>query len=183
MLARVMPARACRRGTRCGGRAHPPRCCSSTASTASSPGSTCWRETRRRSSGCARPAAATFLLGAGARHRCRCSLLARGDCRALAAARQLRSGHRADGFFSLGMIADFDASLAGVRAVVLPPSVLGIGRRRAGAVSRGRSRRRARHRHRLFLRRSGARRARPDRARVSEPLSLHGRRRRSRTRG
>ena len=80
--------------------------------------------------------------------------LARGDCRAVARRLSCDQDIAADGFFSLGMIAEFDASLETFGAVVLPPAVLGVGRGGAGAVSRSGSGRRARHRHRLLLRRS-----------------------------
>ncbi len=69
----------------------------------------------------------------------------------------------ADGFFSLGMLARLRRQPRRVRSFVLPPSVLGERRRRADALSGGRSGGCARDRHRLLLRRSGARRARPQR--------------------
>ena len=70
-----------------------------------------------------------------------------------------------------------------VRALVLSPPVLGNRRRRAGPVPRGRGGGRARDRHRLFLRRSGARRAGP-RAATRFKLCITSRSAcRSRTRG
>ena len=55
-----MPRRGRAVGRALVGRADSSRCCSSTASTASSPASTCWCAIRRRSIACAPPAAATF---------------------------------------------------------------------------------------------------------------------------
>ena len=61
-------------------------------------------------------------------------------------------------------------------------AVLGMRNARAGAVPRGRGRRHPRHRDRLLLRRRDARAARAcGRARVAEPLPLHGGRRRGRS--
>ena len=164
-----------RRGTRCGGRRAFTSRCSSIASTASRRACTCCARDAGGARAAAAPRAAASSSGSRSTTRCRSCCLARGDCRALAARLSCDQDIAADGFFSLGMIADFDASLAGVRPVVLSASVLGVGRGRAGAVSRSRSRRRARHRHRLLLRRSRARRPRPDGPRVPEPVSLHGR--------
>ena len=101
--------------------------------------------------------------------------LARGDCRALAARLSCDQDIAADGFFSLGMLAEFDASLGHIRTGVLPQSVLGVRRRRADSLPRSGSRRRTRHGHRMLLRRSRPRGARSRRSRLPEPLSLHGR--------
>ena len=139
------------------------------------PGLYCWCATRRRSIAL-RAACGREFLWERPSEPLPFYLLARGDCRAVAQRLSCDQDIAADGFFSLGMIADFDASLDDVRAVVLSPPVLGVRRRRSGAVSRS----------------GGApARAAPasaasttircttllglDRPRVPEPLSLHGR--------
>ncbi len=62
--------------------------------------------------------------------------LGRGDCRSLARRLSCDQDIASDGCFSLGMIADFDASLAEYGPLVLPPSLLGIGAGRTDSVSR-----------------------------------------------
>ena len=62
--------------------------------------------------------------------------LGRGDCRSLARRLSCDQDIASDGCFSLGMIADFDASLAEYGRFVLPPSLLGIGGGRTDSLSR-----------------------------------------------
>ena len=61
--------------------------------------------------------------------------LARGDARSLSARLSCDQDIAADGFFSLGMLADFDTSLHTFGSVVLSPPVLGDGHRGSGPLS------------------------------------------------
>ena len=73
-------------------------------------GCTCCCAIRRRSTGCEPPAALSFC-GKLADEELPLRCLARGDARSLAARLSCDQDIAADGFFSLGMLADFDASL------------------------------------------------------------------------
>ena len=157
------------RSTRCGGRLAFTWRCSSIASTDVEPG----LYMLVRDDADARAAAG--------RVRARVSLGARGGRPAAVSARARRLPSlaarlscdqeiAADGFFSLGMIAELRREPRRVRALVLSPPVLGNRCRRAGALSGGRGGGRARDRHRLFLRRSGARRARASAATLFKAL-------------
>jgi hypothetical protein len=91
-------------------------------------------------------------VGAGDGHAT-ADRLARGDCRRLAARVSCDQDIAADGFFSLGMLADFDASLeefgpSFYRQLFWESGVVG-----QVLVSGGRGGRRSRHGNRLFLRR------------------------------
>ena len=93
----------------CGGRRASTSCCSSIGSGRRRPDCICWAATGRVSSGCLRE-----IRGAtcGAAHdMLPLVCLGRGDCRSLARRLSCDQDIAADGFFSLGMIAEFDASL------------------------------------------------------------------------
>jgi hypothetical protein len=101
--------------------------------------------------------------------------LVRGDCRALAQRVSCDQAIAGEGFFSLGMIADFDASLQAFGAAFyrhlfwesgVVGQVLYLEAEAAGTRGTGIG---------CFLRRSGARCPRPHRARISEPVPLHHR--------
>ena len=99
---------------------------------------------RRRSTACAPPAAASSLWS-----RSHAIAAARSASRAATAARspqrvELRSGRSRRRVLQPRHDRRLRREPRGARAGVLPPSVLGIGRRRADALSRGRGRRRAR---------------------------------------
>ena len=174
MLSRVMPRRGARRGTRCGGRRGFTSRCSCIASTASRPGLYLLRATRQPLDGCGRRCGREFLWEP-ATDALPLYLLARGDCRALAARVSCDQDIAADGFFSLGMLADFDASLeefgpSFYRHLFWESGVVGqvlyLEAEAAGARGTGIG---------CFYDDPVARRARPRRPRVPEPLSLHDR--------
>ena len=99
--------------TRCGGRRASTWCCSSIGSTDVAPGLYLLvRERARLRTRCAAVCERDVPAGCPRTTRCRCVCLARGDCRAArrAVSVAIRTSP-SDGFFSLGMIADFDASL------------------------------------------------------------------------
>ena len=73
-------------------------------------GCTCCCATRTRSIGCEPPAVLTSC-GKPRTNSCRSGAWRNGDTRSLAARLSCDQDIAADGFFSLGMLADFDASL------------------------------------------------------------------------
>ena len=102
--------------------------------------------------------------------------LGRGDCRSLARRLSCDQDIASDGCFSLGMIADFDASLAEYGRSFYRHLFWESGLVGQILYLEAEAARREGDWHWLLLRRSRARGARPEESRVSEPLPLHGRR-------
>ena len=98
-----------------------------------------------------RARAALTSCGKPPTNSCRSGAWPDGDTRSLAARLSCDQDIAADGFFSLGMLADFDVSLEAFGPSFYRHLFWETGHGGTGALSRSRSRRRARHRDRLFF--------------------------------